>query len=252
MNVSVTALWRYPIKSHGRERLARFDLVEGGTVPFDRHWAVTHAQSKFDPAKPEWVMCRNFMIGSQNPRLAALSARLDEAEGRVTLTDAELGDFTFRPDDPGEAAGFLDWIRPFAADPDRVATGIARLGTRGITDTDFPSVSIMNEATHRAVSQKFGRPLERERWRGNIWLEGLAPWEEFDLIGRRIRIGEAVIEIAEPVGRCKHTMANPVTGRRDADTLAVLREGWDHQDFGVYGVVVEGGAVREGDRAEPA
>ena len=44
-------------------------------------------------------------------------------------------------------------------------------------------------------------------------------------------------------------MANPDTGRRDFDTLAALRS-WDHQDFGVYAGVVEGGSIATGDTVE--
>ncbi|WP_419523385.1 hypothetical protein [Lentibacter algarum] len=45
-------------------------------------------------------------------------------------------------------------------------------------------------------------------------------------------------------------MASPKTGERDTDTLALLRENWGHQDFGVYGEVIETGDIRLGDIVE--
>ncbi len=96
----------------------------------------------------------------------------------------------------------------------------------------------------------FGHPLEQERWRGNIWIDGPAAWDELDWCGERIRIGEAVLEVVEPIQRCKHTMANPTTGQRDADTLAALNDGFGHQDFGVYAKVIEGGQINTNDMAE--
>ena len=45
-------------------------------------------------------------------------------------------------------------------------------------------------------------------------------------------------------------MANPHTGKRDADTLAALRDGWNHQDFGVYARVIKGGKVALNDTAK--
>jgi len=119
-----------------------------------------------------------------------------------------------------------------------------------MTDSDYPTVSIMTNASHRAVEGRLGRKLEQERWRGNIWLDGPAAWEEMEWVGKRIRIGSAVLEVHEPIQRCKHTMANPKTGQRDTDTLEILREGWDHQYFGMYATVIEDGNVSLGDGYE--
>ena len=94
---TVAALWRHPIKSHGREALERATLTEGQTMPWDRHWAVMHDKSKLDPASPEWVMCRNFVIGASNPRVAGTWATLDEQSGEITLRHAEIGALTFNP-----------------------------------------------------------------------------------------------------------------------------------------------------------
>ena len=110
----------------------------------------------------------------------------------------------------------------------------------------------MNESSHRAVSQKLGRPLETERWRGNIWFDGMAPWEEFDWIGKKVRVGGTLLAVHERIERCMHTTANPQTGARDADTLGALEQGWDHRDFGVYAEVIEGGPIAVGDKVEVA
>ncbi|MDZ4095394.1 MAG: MOSC domain-containing protein, partial [Paracoccaceae bacterium] len=85
--------------------------------------------------------------------------------------------------------------------------------------------------------------LSPHRWRGNFWIEGVAPWAEFDWIGRNLRIGTAVLQVVERIGRCKATTANPTTGQIDADTLAALNAGYGHQNFGVYAKVIEAGTV---------
>ena len=72
---------------------------------------------------------------------------------------------------------------------------------------------------------------------------------KFEWIGKEIAIGEVTFRVEQRITRCKATMANPVTGRRDVDTLAMLRT-WDHQDFGVYARVLRGGTIRPGDLAE--
>ncbi len=248
MSGSVTQLWRHPIKSHGREALETVTLVAGQAMPWDRFWAVQHDQSKHNG--DGWAECMNFMIGTRTPGLAGLWARLDETSRQITLTHDKLGEMTFRPDDYLEAGQFLAWIAPLIPEDRAQPRRIVSAGTRGLTDSDFPSVSIMNESSHRAVSQKLGRSIEVERWRGNIWFDGLAPWEEFDWIGKTIRVGETLLKVHERIERCLHTAANPKTGLRDADTLGALRAGWDHQDFGVYAEVIEGGEIALGAQVE--
>ncbi len=247
---TVSALWRHPIKSHGREALDAVTLVAGQTMPWDRHWAVTHEKSKFDADNPEWVMCRNFMIGASTAGLAGIWAELDEATATVTLRHVDLGEITFSPDDPADVARFVTWVSPVCPPGKLQPAGIVKAPGRGMTDSAFPSISIVNEASHKAVAGRLGRPLEMERWRGNIWFDGSAPWEEFEWIDQDLRIGEAILRVHERIERCNHTKSNPRTGKRDTDTLAVLRDGWDHQDFGIYAEVTTGGNVRVGDKVE--
>ncbi len=248
--INVAALWRHPIKSHGREALDTVTLAEGQAMPWDRHWAVTHERSKFNAAAPEWVHCRNFMIGAGTPGLAGIWTQFDDGTGVMHLRHDDLGEVTFDPENAEDVARFVAWVRPLCPPGKFQANGIAKVPQRGMTDTDYASVSIMTHASHAAVAAHLGKPLELERWRGNIWLEGAAPWEEFSWIDKDLQIGDTVLRVLEPIGRCKHTMANPKTGLRDMDTLAALREGWNHQNFGVYAKVIKGGKVQLNDTVE--
>ncbi|NNE52867.1 MAG: MOSC domain-containing protein [Sulfitobacter sp.] len=246
----VSALFRHPIKSHGRESIESVDLLYNQTMPWDRTWAVTHEASKANAQGTEWVSCHNFMIGTRTPGLAGLWARLDEAARTITLTHQDLGELTFAPDDAEGQAAFLKWIAPLCPENRARPTGIVSAGQRGMTDSAFPSISIMTTASHNAVAQAMGGFLEPERWRGNIWIEGAAPWEEFDWMGEEIRIGGALLRVEEPIERCAHTTANPHTGARDADTTGTLERSFGHLNFGVYARVIEGGTVCLGDEAK--
>lgn len=246
----VANIWRHPIKSHGREALETVRLSAGKTMPWDRHWAVTHQASKFDPDHPEWTSCGNFMRGASTPGVAGIWSKLDEDSGMITLSHEALGEITFAPDEPSNIGLFLSWLAPLCPAEGRQPAAIVAAPDRGMTDSADPTISIMTTASHRAVEGRLGRKLEQERWRGNIWLDGPAAWEELEWVGQRIRIGTAEFDVIDPIERCKQTMANPKTGKRDADTLGVLREGWDHQLFGVATVVVKDGDVALGDTYE--
>ena len=68
---TVRALWRHPIKAHGREALERVELLEGQTMPFDRQWAVAHELSDADGSA--WAHCRKFTRASESPSVQAIS-----------------------------------------------------------------------------------------------------------------------------------------------------------------------------------
>ncbi|GAB4389376.1 MOSC domain-containing protein [Albidovulum sp.] len=248
MTPSVASLQRHPLKSHGREALAAVTLTRGQGIAWDRHWAVAHEAARI--VEGEWAPCQNFSRGSKAPALMAIEARLDEARAELTLSHPARPDLTFRPDAAEDLGRFLDWVRPLCPADRAQPVRIHSVPGRGMTDTDYPSVSIISLASNRALGEHLGVDLSPLRWRANIWLEGLAPWQERGWVGRRLRIGTAVLEIVEPKVRCLATTANPRTGQRDADTLRALRALHGDQDFGLYARVLEGGTVELGDGAE--
>ena len=240
----LTQISRHPIKGHGRENLASVGLLAGECLPWDRHWAVAHDAAKLVPG---WNRCVNFARAAKAPALMAISSTLDEATATVTLTHPDRGTITFRPDQAADLSGFLDWVRPLNP-PDRALPAKIVSAGRGMTDSEFPSVSILSNSSLAELSARMGNDLVAERFRGNLWLEGAAPWAEFGWIGREIQIGKAVLRIDERITRCSATTVDPATGRSDADTLKALESHYGHQDFGVYATVLTGGTVAVGDQ----
>jgi len=245
MTARVAGMWRHPVKSHGREAVARVTLSPGQTMPWDRVWALAHEGAKIDGT--EWAHCNNFTRGAKAPGLMGIEAQVHEATGHVTLRHRDRPEITLDPDTEG--AALIDWARPLMPADRAASARIVRLAGRGMTDTEFPSISVGNLATHRAIAQRLGRDLSEKRWRMNIWLDGLAPWEEFEWTGAEIRIGAARLAVRDRVERCLATAANPVTGQRDADTLGAL-DSWGHRTMGVYAEVVAGGEIALGDPVE--
>ncbi|MFK7746627.1 MAG: MOSC domain-containing protein [Roseobacter sp.] len=241
----VTSILRHPIKSHGRESLDSVVLVAGQSMPFDRLWAVAHDASKADGSV--WARCANFSRVSKAPALMAISSQLDVATGLVTLSHPAKPDLTFNPDE--DASAFIKWVTPLVPQDRALPDRIVKLKDRGFTDSDFPSVTLCNLASHRAVEERMGRDLSIHRWRGNIWFDCDTPWVEFDWMGKDVRIGECILHMRERTDRCLATTANPDTGQRDADTLTAL-EHWNHQDFSVRAEVKTGGTINVGDKVE--
>ncbi len=243
----VAALWRHPIKGHGREALDRVRIVQGQTMPWDRRWAVAHELARADGSG--WAPCAEFSRGAKVPALMAIAARTNEETGIVTLSHPDRPKLRFDPDT--ETQTFLDWVRPLMPENRAQSARIVRVEGRGMTDTDYPSISLVNLASNDALAEQMDQDLSPLRWRGNIHLTGLPAWAEFDWVGRTLRIGNAELAVREPIERCMATAANPATGQRDADTLGALNSFCGHQDFGIYAEVTKTGEIAVGDPVEP-
>lgn len=242
----VSHLVRHPIKSGGYELVDGVTLTEGSAFPFDRVWAVAHAAARL-PEPLAWAPKLQFLRGWGSPDLMAVACVSDGEAGTVTLSHPRRPTETFRPDDAADAARLIDWLRPLwpenRPEPDRVI----RVPGQALTDQDQPLVSINSLSSLDDLSARMGQDLSIHRWRGNIWVEGWAPWAELGLVGQEITIGSARLRVEEPIGRCRATGANPETGVQDADTMAALEGGYGHTDFGVFARVISGGRIALGD-----
>ncbi|WP_118133739.1 MOSC domain-containing protein [Oceanicella sp. SM1341] len=247
MAAALAAIYRHPVKSLGVEALDEVRLEAGQTMPGDRVWAVAHEASKFDPAAPAWVHCANFARAAKAPQLIAVTAALAEDGETVTFSHPHRRDLTAKPDTAEGAAAIVEWMKPLVPEGRAAPAAIARAPGRGMTDTDFPSISLGSVATLHALSHAARHRLSPLRFRMNLWFEGTLPWEEFEWVGHQFTLGGARLRVAERVGRCSATTANPETGEVDVDTLKVLRDTWGHTQFGVYAEVIEPGLVRRGD-----
>lgn len=242
----VVGLWRHPIKSHGREALNSVTLTEGMTMPWDRRWAVAHEAAETDGAS--WSPSANFSRGARTASLMAINAESDTDAGTVILRHPQRPELRFDPDTDQQI--FLDWVKPIMPSKRRQSTRLVRVPDRGMTDTDYPSISLLNLASNNALGETLGQSLAIERWRGNIVMDGLEPWQEFEWVGRTLRIGSVHLEVHERIQRCLATATNPETGERDADTLGALNKHFGHQDFGIYATVVASGDIKVGDKIE--
>jgi len=104
-----------------------------------------------------------------------------------------------------------------------------------------------------AVAAGLDRRPDPRRFRMLLGVDGTAPHEEDGWLGRRVRVGDAVVLPQGHVGRCAVTTYHPVTAEHDLDTLKLLatyRGGVTASEalpFGVWAEVIAPGQVAVGD-----
>lgn len=215
-------------------------------MPWDRVWAIAHEASKFDRSARDWAACPNFVLCSKASGLQAISALVDETTGVVTLTHPVAGTLQVNPDLEQDAEKLVRWSAAFVP-ANRAAPAYVAKATRGMTDTDFPSLSILSHSSLEDLSMRAGVKLSADRFRGNLWVDGWEPWSELNLIDREISIGKARFLVRERIRRCTATATNTETGVVDFDTPGFIEGQFGHRDFGIYAEVITSGDIAVGD-----
>ena len=109
------------------------------------------------------------------------------------------------------------------------------------------AISIINTDTVQAFSDDIETYVDPKRFRGNIHISGLEPFAELDWVGKRISIGDVQLKIVQRTKRCPATEVDLDTGTRDIKTPKLLLKHYGHMDMGVYGEVINGGTISNGD-----
>lgn len=244
MTVRLAQIWRYPIKGIGHEPLETATLTANAPMPNDRAWALRHEGA---PKRSGWQPRRDFLVVANAPKLAQVSART-RSDGSIALTHPDRPTQRFAL--PGDAARLIDWVRPLWPDGAPAPADLVAAPARGMGDNGAAEVSILNLASLRALSGILGKTLEIERFRGNLVLDGLGPWDEFGLVGTSLRIGDVQLTVTARIERCRATEASPASGTRDTQPLRALHTEYGHRDFGVYARVTTGGTIEIGNEVQ--
>lgn len=203
----------------------------------------------------------------ENPGLTQAVSRW---EGGVLTVDLGGATFTGAPEPTGRELRVDYWGRPAvvevvdgpwaAAFSEHLGYGVllARSSAPGevvyggsVTLVSAGSLELLGERLAAAAGSH--GPVDDARFRSTFRLDAEHPHVEDSWVGRRLRLGGAVVRVTGTVPRCAVVDVGPDTGVRDAPvlkTLAGYRREEQDVHFGVDAVVVEPGAVRTGDTAE--
>ncbi|MCG5247782.1 MOSC domain-containing protein [Methylorubrum extorquens] len=243
----IAALYRYPVKGLSPEALETAELETSGYFPGDRLYAIENGPSGFNETVPRHLPKIAYLMLMRNEALARLRTRFDDATHRLTVeengvqaVDADLSTAEGR-------AALAEFMKGFLPQELRGAPRVltAPPGYR-FTDSRTGYVSLINRASVAATEDLAGAPVDPLRFRGNLYLDGLEPWAELDMVGRVLEAGDVRLKITSRTERCAATNVDPQTGQRDLSIPRTLMQGVGHTDCGVYAEVLAGGVLRTG------
>lgn len=259
-DATISDLFVYPVKSCGGIALAEARIESSG-IESDRRWMVVSDAGRY-------------MTQRELPRMAMIVPAL--AAGLLTLTApgmpalevADVPDgpalqvtiFSFRCSALDAGAGPAQWLSQFLGRPVRLVRCDPRVRRpvdpqlwQGDMDVSvafpdaFPLLVISRQSLDD-LNSRLDAPLPMNRFRPNLVLEGLDPYEEDRIHG--LRAGALRLQMTRPCTRCKITTTDQLTGEASTgEPLVTLKSyRWSSElrgvMFGRYAVIAGGGGAR--------
>ena len=142
-------------------------------------------------------------------------------------------------------------FRNLAQDVDPAAWAGERI-ERGVPLWDSPHavLSLVNLESVADLAAVVNAEVDHRRFRANLYLAGLPAWVELELVGHILRLGTTLLQIVEPIQRCRATSVDPERAIRDLPVPALLAGIYGHLHCGVYARVLTPGTVTVGDQLE--
>jgi uncharacterized protein YcbX len=235
----VLELWRYPVKSLQGEQVDSAAMTADG-LEGDRRFAIYDTGTGLG------------LTGRRVPGLLFAAARLrDDGSVEISVQDGSL-----LPDDDALSA----WLGRSVTL--RAATSDAARQYENVVDfedepaSDWESFEGADGAFHDSPSARVSLvstgsigSWDRRRFRANVLLDGEG---EDSLVGSRVRLGDAVLEVGMRLERCVMTTRSQAGGiERD---LTVLRTIARERDacIAIGALVTQPGTVRVGETLTPA
>lgn len=243
----IAEIWQYPVKGLGGTTLAESHLQAGRHLPGDRLFAITNGHPRNAEMTPgQWRKKALFLQLMSHERLAALECAFSGS--RLVICQQGEERLNVDLDTAAGAEATNAFFTAFCGDTIRGTAELTRIGDGAFTDTKAPWISLGGTASVAHVATSFGHRPDPRRYRLNIMLETSTPFEEAELIGHRLSLGDAILQIVEPVGRCAAIDVDPQDGVRGRHLLPEMEQAFGHTDLGIFAEIVQGGAIRPGDR----
>jgi hypothetical protein len=243
----IASLYRYPVKGLSPEPLPQVALTPGQTLPADRRYAIENGPSGFDPARPAWLHKSFYLMLMRNERLAGLQTHYaDESHILTIRRDGEVAARGDLETAEGRAAIETFFATNFTSElkgPPKVLSG----GGHSFSDVARKVVSIINLGSIKAIENMVGLPVHPLRFRANLYVSGWPAWQELELVGQTLAVGNTRLKVVKRITRCAAVNVDPETAARDLDIPPTLMRRLGHNECGIYAEVIAGGAIAVDD-----
>ena len=195
--MQILSITRYPIKGFAGEALQNTLVRSLKTLPGDRQHALQYVD-RIPPSSKGWRPKKYFLQSVQTNLCSEI-----HIEWNSDIVHFNYRGNPFKIPRTALANGSLpQWIASLALELGEFT--LETLET-GFTDERDAYVSLVNRSTVSAIAEATGTSDHPERYRGNLLVDGVRPFDELNWVGQTLQIGTATFEVVEPIVRCKAT-----------------------------------------------
>jgi hypothetical protein len=255
MNATIASLHCYPLKSARGVDLAEAQLTPAG-IAHDRRWMVVTLEGRFITQRelPRLALLRPLLADGEltllGPAAEPLHLPLEQPHRRVPVQ-------IWKDECPGldEGDAAAHWLQQLLQRDCRLVRfdpQHRRLSSRSWTGSleaenrfsdGFPLL-VIGRASLADLNSRLDKPLPMNRFRPNIVLDGLGPYEEDQI--DELFCDELRLRIVKPCARCRITTTDQDTGEHDGEEPLRTLKGYRFDQalhgvsFGQNTVIVEG------------
>ncbi|AFZ14895.1 MOSC domain containing protein [Crinalium epipsammum PCC 9333] len=259
--ITIKQLFTYYIKGLTPHACESVFLKEGHGIPGDRTFALMYDDNLTDigEAVVPWMKKKHFAVQNDWAGLAGLSCHYDVETALLTVkrhgvkllvsaTNTEVGRDNISKFFTGYLAGLTS--SELARHPDHAPLRFVgdSNGSARYPDREPVHISLLSQGTLNALSDLLEQQVDVRRFRPNVVLEGVEPWEEFKWVGQEFMLGTAKIKITAPINRCLNINVHPEKGELDLPLLTKLKQHYGHVQTGVLATVLSSGFAKIGDK----
>ena len=110
------------------------------------------------------------------------------------------------------------------------------------------TISLININSIRDFEKITHENIEFERFRGNLYIDGLEAWKERGWINKILRINNVLFKVEKHIARCSATNLQPNTDNVTINLPITLKKYYNHIDMGIYLRPLNDGEINVGNK----
>ena len=233
-----------PVKSISFTEVTSLKIIENKGIENDRVFAFVQNQ---DQHKLEFLInnpvsrkLNNFVTLKNNPVLNKYNFQY--FENKLTLSENKRIILSIDPNSKDQQIKISKKIRDLIHKEIKIDF-VIDIKNPFFDTMPNNSISLINKNSINHFENKISTKIEFERFRGNIYVNNLNPWEERSWIGKTIKINNINFFVTSEIPRCSATNLKPNSDNHTLNLPNMLKKTYNHINMGVYLIPKNNGTI---------
>ena len=258
MSISISSINYCPVKSISFQTIANCEIRKNIGIVGDRIFAFSKGldlnqaqlfEKNLDERRGKW---NKILTLKNSPALNKYNFIFDNNKLRFTQRNNEI--MTINADEIGEYELLSNKILELEKSLQKPLFLMKNKDTP-FFDTSISnktvlnhSISLINLNSIEDFQSKINQKIENQRFRGNIYINGIDAWEEQNWIGKIIKINDISFKVEKNIPRCVAINLKPNSDDKSLNLLQSLKKNYNHFDMGIYLTALNDGQINTGEK----